>query len=264
MNCQEFEELAGAYALDALLPEERRRAEEHLAACPSCQKLAQELRSTAHLLPLSVKQVPHTPQKEALLSRVQASEGARGMGGVSQGAASAPPPPQLIRRKAADWRVRTLAAVAALLLVLLGGMTAWNISLQQQLALRSAPSAVYALKGLTNQANISGEFITLPQQGETLLIMHDLPTLEGSQVYQGWLMRKNQPSSIGVLTVQQGVATLRFKGEIQGFDAVAVSREPGPLASPNAPRGQVIALGSLTSEGSRQGTTEPLTAIVET
>ena len=52
MTCEEFEELSGAYALDAVTPEERRSAAEHLANCAQCRGLLQELNKVVALLPL--------------------------------------------------------------------------------------------------------------------------------------------------------------------------------------------------------------------
>src|SRR6266705_5274374 len=52
MNCKEFEEISGAYALDAVTSEEREAAQTHLAQCPTCTFLLRELRSAVALLPL--------------------------------------------------------------------------------------------------------------------------------------------------------------------------------------------------------------------
>ncbi len=54
MTCGEFEELSGAYALDAVTPAERLAAEAHLATCARCTRLFQETRGVVSLLPLSV------------------------------------------------------------------------------------------------------------------------------------------------------------------------------------------------------------------
>ncbi|HEX4206485.1 MAG TPA: zf-HC2 domain-containing protein [Ktedonobacteraceae bacterium] len=54
MDCQEFEELSGAYALGALTPEEQQRADEHLAQCARCHETYRELQAVVELLPLTV------------------------------------------------------------------------------------------------------------------------------------------------------------------------------------------------------------------
>src|SRR5947199_9715772 len=55
MTCEEFEELSGAYALDAVTPAEREAAQAHLAECAACTRRLQELRSVVDLLPYSVR-----------------------------------------------------------------------------------------------------------------------------------------------------------------------------------------------------------------
>lgn len=75
--------------------------------------------------------------------------------------------------------------------------------------------------------------------------MRGLAQPDGTQVYQGWLLKGKQPISIGLLNIENGVATLDYMGNLTGFNAAAVSLEPGPQASPRAPVGPVLALGTL-------------------
>jgi anti-sigma-K factor RskA len=72
-----------------------------------------------------------------------------------------------------------------------------------------------------------------------------LPSLKGSQIYQGWLIAGKKPTSIGLLVIQNGFASVTYQGSIDQFDTAAVSLEPGPAASKNAPTGPVIASGQL-------------------
>jgi Putative zinc-finger len=57
MTCEEFEELSGAYALEAVTPAESDAAQAHLSGCTDCRHLLQELRAVVNLLPYSVQQV---------------------------------------------------------------------------------------------------------------------------------------------------------------------------------------------------------------
>ena len=45
--------------------------------------------------------------------------------------------------------------------------------------------------------------------------------------------------------MENGVASVIYTGNIAGYQVAAVSREPGPAASKNAPAGQVIVAGQL-------------------
>jgi len=55
--------------------------------------------------------------------------------------------------------------------------------------------------------------------------------------------------SIGLLSLENGVASVMYPGNISGYEIAAVSREPGPLASKDAPTGPIVAVAELTSKG---------------
>jgi hypothetical protein len=142
-----------------------------------------------------------------------------------------------------------LAVAAALMLLLIGGMAAWNVSLQHQISslqqqntsLQHQLALAYGLHG----QGATGKLIYLPEQKITVLVINGLPVLRGTQVYQGWLIHGKQPISIGLLSVQNGVASVIYPGTIAGYQVAAVSREPGPTASKNVPAGPVVAAGAL-------------------
>jgi anti-sigma-K factor RskA len=252
MNCQEFEELSGAYALDALTEEERRAADEHLAQCPKCARALQQLRSVVELFPLTVPPVEPSPRvKERILARIEEQAQQQRSG---QGQATFPVQAADRSRRGMRWRWAALATAAVLLLALLSGTIAWNLSLQQQLshlqqqvALLSSPEApaVYSLNGTARASSAHGEVMYFPRQQVTVVVIYGLPPLEGTHVYQGWLLRHQHPTSIGLLTVENGVATLNFRGSLTGYDSLAISLENGPQPSLDAPKGPVVALGTL-------------------
>jgi anti-sigma-K factor RskA len=241
MTCEEFEELSGAYALDAVTPAEREAAEAHLAGCAACTRRLQELRAVVDLLPYSVKQVnPPESLKSRLFEAIRME--------------NTPTHPIPINRSARpsprwSWSTQVLAIAAVLMLLLFGGMTVWNVSLQQQISalqqentsLQHQLALAYGIHG--NGA--SGKLIYLPEQNITLLVIDGLPDLHGTQVYQGWLIHGKQPTSIGLLSMQNGVASVIYPGTISGYQVAAVSREPGPKASKNVPAGPVVAAGDL-------------------
>jgi anti-sigma-K factor RskA len=254
MTCEEFEELSGAYALGAVTPEEREAARAHIAGCAKCTRLAQELRAVVDVLPLSVTQVdPPESLKERLLAEIR------------KGGSTPARPVQTGQRprQRRRWLVPLLAAAAVLGVMLFGGVTAWNISLLHQVSsleqnvtslqqqsnslgarvtsLQSQLTLAYGLQG----SGATGKLIYFPQQNITVLEMEGLPQLEGTQVYQGWLIHDNQPLSIGLLSVQNGIASVTFPGNITGYQTAAVSREPGPHPSKDKPAGPIVAAGEL-------------------
>lgn len=248
MTCDEFEELAGAYVLDAVTPAEREAARAHLAGCAKCTRRLQELRAAVDLLPYSVTQVdPPASLKGRVLESIR-----------NEGRTSSTQPIPMSSRPRWRWSTRLLAIAAVLMLVLLGGMTAWNVSLHQQntsltnqvTSLQHRAVQSYTIQGIASAQGASGKAIYLPEQNITLLVIQGLPQLQGTQVYQGWLIHGQQPRSIGLLTMQNGVASVMYPGTIAGFEVAAVSMEPGPLASTNMPAGPIVAEGELTSKGS--------------
>jgi anti-sigma-K factor RskA len=289
MTCQEFEELSGAYALDAVTPEEQAAAELHLAQCANCTRLYQELRSVVALLPLSVPQVnPPESLKERVLAAAR-----REAESTSQSAQQHQNvivlPGQRTRRQ--NWATRLLAAVAVLLFALLGAMTVFTFSLGQQLtnaehqltnaeqqltgvrhqlanaetqlALRAqqltntqnqlrvmSPRLLATIKGASSASKATGQLYFLPQQNITILIMHGLPQPAGTRVYEGWLLvthgqQITNVKSIGLLFINGNTASLSFPGNVTTYNTTAISLEPGPAASKNAPAGPVVASGSV-------------------
>ena len=247
MTCEEFEELSGAFALDAVTPAEREAAEAHLATCAKCTHLLRELHGAVTLLPLSVLQVNPSPAlKERILAAIRKDSTRTGR-----------QPLTLTRRQ--RWTPRILAVAAALMFCLLSGMTVWNISLNHQvtslqqqvtnLSSHSTNAATYTVKGTNLGKGAVGKLIYYPQQNITVLIIQGLPQLPGLQVYQGWLLHHEKKStrviSIGLLNVQNGSASLSFSGNVVGYDATNISMEPGPAATPNAPKGYLVAQGLL-------------------
>jgi len=271
MTCTEIEELSGAYVLDAVTPEERMAIEAHIAHCPHCVQLIKELRATVDLLPLSVSQVAPPPQlKGRILSAVQAVATASSqetahvsvvrppLQALPSTQQARPVPPVRRRSSVQRWAMPLLAAAAVLFLLLSGGLTSWNASLQHQVSslqsqvasaqTNTVATTTYAIKGTPNAPGVTGEATYYSGKGinVTIMTLHGLPTLQNQQVYQGWEIQGKQTKSVGLLNVQSdGTASINIAGNVKGNDAVAVSLESGPRATPNAPKGQILALGKL-------------------
>jgi cell division protein FtsB len=262
MTCEEFEEISGAYVLDAVTPEERAEARTHLAQCEKCTRLDQELRAVVALLPLSVTQIePPAALKERIFAAIR-QEG-------EPVPAQPTPITQRARRRRPGLLTQLLAAALVLLLVLFGSMAAFNISLQAQNAslahqisvlqsqnstlsgqvssLRTQVANVLKTYNLAVISNVTkgatGQVIYIPEHNLAVLMMRGLPQLQGTQVYQGWLIQGGKPISIGLLSVQNGVATLNYSGTLAGSAEAAVSLEPGPF--PSAKPTKVVAIGRL-------------------
>ena len=285
MTCKEFEELSGAFVLGAVTAEEREAAKLHIVQCVACARLYQELRSVVALLPLSVPEVdpPATLEARVLTAIRREAE-------VTAQTTQAIPAVNLQHnrnqrvRKKPSWTTRLLAVAAVLLLTLLGGMSLLTYSFEHQAAISGqqaitigqqlanaelqltntrlqltnteqqlasvSPHQLATITGTSVLKRATGDLLYLPQQNITLLVMHGLPQLAGTHVYQGWLLviqgkQITSIKSVGLLTMQGDTATVSFPGNVTTYNTAAISREPGPAPSLKAPAGPVVALGPL-------------------
>ena len=140
------------------------------------------------------------------------------------------------------WGTPLVAAAAVLFFLLSGSLAAWNISLQHQISTLAGNTPItYVMKGLATNSTITGDVTYFPQQDVTVIKVRGLRQTQGAEVYQGWLIQGKQPVSIGLLNMNNGVATIDYPGNVKGFDAAAISIEAGPQATPLSPKGPVLA-----------------------
>lgn len=122
MTCEEFEELSGAYARDAVTPAEHEAARAHMAGCAACTGRLQELRAVVDMLPYPARQVnPPASLKGRLFEAIR-----------RENTPTQPVPIHRSQRPRRRWSIQLLAIATVLMLLLFGGMTASNVSLQQQ------------------------------------------------------------------------------------------------------------------------------------
>jgi anti-sigma-K factor RskA len=275
MTCKEFEELSGAFVLGAVTAEEREAARAHLVQCMACARLYQELRSVVALLPLSVPEVSPSPAlKDRVLAAIRREAEISARSTEHMRAVDLRPGRGPRRR---SWATRLLAVAAVLLLTLLGGMSLLTFSLQQQLAstgarlanvgqqlaategqladvkqqlTRVSPQPLATITGNAQMRGATGQLFYLPQQDITVLLMHGLPQLQGTYVYQGWLLslqgkKITSIKSVGLLTMEGSTAIVSFPGNVTNYNTAAISREPGPSPSLKGPAGPVVALGAV-------------------
>lgn len=91
MNCEELEELAGALALGAALPDEVQAARAHLSGCPRAHNLLRELTATASLLAEAVEPAePPARLRGRILTAVRAEKEAAATAAIAEKAEDAP------------------------------------------------------------------------------------------------------------------------------------------------------------------------------
>jgi anti-sigma-K factor RskA len=201
-----WEEDLAAYALGALDDDEVAAVEAHLDECERCRADLRWLRPAVEVLPESVVQVDPPPRLRGRLMGVVRKEARR----EARRAARAERRPGWW-----GWALRPATALAATAIVVAG-------------------IAGYALRGGdggpddTVRVEARGAVAVLERDGDSgTLRVSDMPALRGEEVYQVWIRSgaEVQPSS-AFRPDESGAATATIPGELEGADAVMVTREP--------------------------------------
>ena len=236
MNEQEAEELLGAYALDALPPDEAAAVRAHLAGCAAHAAKAAELRAIARELHAASDAVA---APAALRSRVLDAI-------AREPQASATPTPARLsdaRTRTApesriQWRPSNVrgfpsvamgfGALAAALLVVIGGLTAWNVTLRNRLDDRLDASRATAVAPLTGSASGRGVVLYFADNKKAVVVGDGMPVLDASKTYQLWrLDAAGKPSSGGLMRPDaSGHATMVVDYDASTATTLAITIEP--------------------------------------
>jgi|DewCreStandDraft_2_1066082.scaffolds.fasta_scaffold00117_90 anti-sigma-K factor RskA len=217
MECSEIEELAGAFALGALPPDQMQQVRQHLQTCLAHPDLA-ELQQAASALLWAAPEMEPPP---ALRRRILA-------------AARQQARPSLQTRGIGRWLpalgpYRLAAALAMLALALLG----WNLSLLLGGSQGGGQAVVYQVES----GGAHGRLVYMPHDKMAVLVLEGLPSLPADKTYQVWAIRGSQRVSMGLLQVsgpQPVSASMAM--DISTVDAVAITIEPaGGSPSPTSP-----------------------------
>ena len=212
--------LVGAYALDALSPDERVDFENHLAECAGCRD---DLSSLADVT-ASLADAEAVAPPSGLRTRVMGSVAAT----AQEGVVDLPAVPTKARRR---WPVIVGAAASLLVLagvgVVAGG--AWN-SHQDQLALEqdvmmvtSAPDA-HAMDLSLGQAHL----VVSDKMGAVVAMGQDAPMPAEGMEYQVWLMMDDGAVMPGPTFAPSadGEFMAMMHSAMDGVVGVAVTEEP--------------------------------------
>jgi anti-sigma factor RsiW len=241
---EDLKELLGAYALDALEPDEAAEVERHLEGCADCRTEVAEHREVASLFS-DVSIEPPAGVWEQIVRRLDE-----------------PPAPSVPRLPTPDTKagkpgrtipMRTAAALAAAAAIVIAGLSIAVIRLDQrksgpstsQAALQQAAHTALTTPGArrttlrSSDGKLSIDVVILPD-GKGYLVSNDLPPLPNGQTYQLWAQTNNQLVSFGVLGGSPGVVPFRVEPPVV---ALAVTSEPA--GGVPAPTMQPLLLGPL-------------------
>ena len=152
------------------------------------------------------------------------------------GPTASPTPVSLPEMKAArGWVVNPLYAkiAAALALVLIGSLLAWNFSLRNEQN-SSEPEVIAQLGAFDPNADTgaTGEVLYQSDQNVLQLKMNDLPALTENEVYQLWFITDDGSAPVPSVVFRPddaGAATVAVSADPATFDILAITREPGPV-----------------------------------
>ncbi|HEY0119891.1 MAG TPA: anti-sigma factor [Cellulomonas sp.] len=251
MSAENPHALTGAYALDALAPDERAAFEQHLATCPDCREEVAGLVEAVGRLGAASAATPPPGLRAQVLDEV---------GRTAQTAPAAPLPPlpafrpalaapdRAGRRRAAAWR-RWPAAVAAAAVIAVGGAVGGTLAVQQHRAdqatadaqthmmlIATAPDAVSHDVALgTSHVVMSRTMSAAALVGEDV----PMPSNEGT-TYQLWMVHADGSTAPGPTFVPDGGQVLAFvEGDLSSVTALTITEEPSGGSA--APSGDVVA-----------------------
>lgn len=239
------QDLAAAFVLGALEPDEQAAAEERLATDAAFRAAVDEARAVVELLPLAVPSLtPPADLRQRLFSRLDRTQPVTDLAATS--ATGAPP----AARGWFRWRQPLFAVAVGLALLLLAGflgMTHQELQTQSAQVQRLMPKATQAAQVVTMmfspaatavplrppapQSSPEGRLLIDHYQGRALLLVRQLPPPPPRRTYQVWLAaaREPRPTTVGLVQVDGdgvGVLPLPLPGSLADIQRLWVTIEP--------------------------------------
>ena len=210
-HTEEFEQLAGLSALDALEGDELARFERHAARCDRCRLME---RLDREALARAAPEMDPSPDFKARLMQRAAQELAAP--GAQEPIPLRPPASVIPFWRRSRW-TSALAAALVLGLVSIGAFT-----YQNQVV------ATYSLSGTTP----GSATVVLRRSGVAELEMRGVPNPPPGFVYEAWVIPQGgQPVAAGITT--SGDARLSLPGDVRGT-TVAVTQERTRVDAPTS------------------------------
>ena len=259
-SCEEAADLAAVVALDAADARDRRALERHLAVCPPCAQVVDDMRATAASLGTGVPQVNPPPE---LRERVMAAA-RREPASLRRVWAGLPLGPR--GRVTAAW-----GPVAACLIISAGSLF-WVAALQRQVGslesevlasrdraarydrivqvLGSQQLAIRPLTPVVQTLRTGGMIFLDPESRSGMVSMHDLPQLPPGRAWQLWFVRGNERVSGGMLWADSHgncYSLVAVPPDLDSFEGIGITEEPSQGSRwPTTPRviGSQLGVGS--------------------
>ena len=219
MSHEEIAQLLGAFALDAVEPEEAEEIRAHLIECPRCSSEVAEHWEVTGLIANVGVDAP-TELWDRIAARIdEAPARARRPAPLhlTSGPSTRHPSRRDARRRLAWSAVGTVAAAAAVVAILLGvqvgrldqrvGQLATasrqtGISQAVQAALLDPGAKMVTLTATASSSKARAAVVVVLPDGSAFMVNTDLPRLAADRTYQLWGVVNGQTVSLGVLGSQ--------------------------------------------------------------
>jgi anti-sigma-K factor RskA len=224
------------YLNGTLTAEEKQAFEQHLATCADCRELVD---AVGELPYLAEPAEPPVGMKSRILANVFEEEPQKQAEPERQVKKEKTVPMVKPKARRSSW-APLIAAV--LLLSLLGNAYAFfKLADEQQPATESAFQSIELQPREAFGGSAKAAIIQEEGSFEVVVQAEQLEQLQGDEVYQIWLLKEGQPVPAGAFTPdadQQGSAYYSMTENTEGWDTIAITREPE--AGNETPEGEIV------------------------
>jgi hypothetical protein len=236
VTCSTVDELAGAYALGAVEPDEERAIGEHLVRCDRPHDEARELIGVGAVMGAAdAPVVPSAGLRDRLMATVAATpQDHRPRAVVTEAEAAAEPDRQPRR---SWWQLQpALAGIAAVALAVVIGLGAWAVSLNAQLAERTDALRAVANADAAFAANGSaGTGWVIESGGAAHFVAENLAELPADHIYELWLLDPaGTPTAVGTVEDPDDLVVVALEQGLSGAAVFAVTVEQDRVEAPTS------------------------------
>jgi anti-sigma-K factor RskA len=232
-DAYELDELLGAYALDAVDADDRRRVDDYLEANPRAAAEVQAHREVATMLAFTGMVAP-----DDLWDRITEEIGEQAPPPLGPALASVMSLDEHPRRRrlasVAPW-VMSAAAVVALVFVAFGpadDADAPNEPLAAAVEIARADRDSLVTTLVADGSEVAAEAI-IDQDGHGYILARDLPTLSDAQTYQLWgVVENGDVISLGIFGPNPEIETFTVDAVVTAL-AITIEQYPGVISDGN-------------------------------
>lgn len=231
--------LSGAYAIDALDPEERLLFEAHLRRCPTCQAEVDSLRETGAAMSADAATNPPDTLRDSVLAGIETVRPAPPL------TAPGPEPLHHRRRRIRGLGGTPLLMAAAVVLIAVVGLTWWQPWWDSNAPAPTAAERVMTATDATRttQTFSGGAKATLVlsrSEGKAVIVTDDMAPPPQGKVYELWLQSPEGDMLPAGLMPKAPDATVVLDGDASSATGVGITVEPE--GGSRAPTSEPIAL----------------------